>query len=125
MPQQTDAGAVVAAFNDAIDGADLEGLADLMADAHIFIDAAGGRVAGKAACVAAWRQFFAAFPDYRNDFERIVVKGDVVFISGRSSCSDPRLNGPALWRALVRGALIVEWQVYTDTDENRASLGLV
>ena len=125
MPQQSDASAVVAAFNDAINRADLVALAALMTDGHAFIDSAGGRVAGKAACLAAWRGFFAAFPDYCNTFERVVTKGDIVVIAGRSRCSDPRLDGPALWRALVQGALIGEWRVYADIEENRARLGLV
>jgi hypothetical protein len=37
-----------------------------------------------------------SFADYRNAFDRLVVEGDKVTVVGRSSCSDLRLDGPAL-----------------------------
>ena len=60
--------AVVARFNDCINRRDLDGLARMMADDHVFIDSAGGRVDGRESCLAAWRGFFDAYPDYRNVF---------------------------------------------------------
>ena len=62
--------AVAAAFNEAINTRDLDRLAGLMTDDHTFVDSAGGTVAGKPACVEAWRGFFEAFPDYRNASRR-------------------------------------------------------
>ena len=44
---------IVLAFNDCINRRDLDGLARLMTDAHIFIDSDGNRVAGRVAAVAA------------------------------------------------------------------------
>jgi ketosteroid isomerase-like protein len=105
--------AAVVRFNDAINGRDLDALAALMTDDHQFVDSEGATVDGKAACVDAWRGFFAAFPDYRNVFE-IVVSGapGVVDVTGRSECSVPELDGPARWRAVVRDGLIAVWQVF-------------
>jgi ketosteroid isomerase-like protein len=116
--------ALVRSFNACISGRDADGLATLMTDDHVFVDTAGSRVAGREACLEAWRGFFAAFPDYQNAFERMRIAGDHVVIAGHSSCSDPRLDGPALWSAKPRGSQLCEWRVYDDTAANRERLGL-
>jgi hypothetical protein len=71
-----------------------------------------------------WRGFFAAFPDYRNIFDQLEVEGDRVIVVGRSTCSDGRLDGPALWTAKVRDGRLAEWRVYSDTPTNRHTLGV-
>ena len=107
-----DAVSTVLAFNDAINARDLAALADLMTDTHRFIDSAGGTVEGKPACVEAWRGFFDAFADYRNVFEDAAeVESGVVLVRGRSECSVQELDGPAEWRAVVRGGRVEEWRV--------------
>lgn len=115
---------LVSSFNDCINAQDLAGLSALMTDDHVFIDKADNRVVGKSACQEAWRGFFGAFPDYRNNFEDIQVHDNLVVVAGRSTCSDPRLAGAALWTAKVRDGRISEWRVWEDTKGNRASLGL-
>jgi ketosteroid isomerase-like protein len=103
---------VVAAFNDAINRRDLAALSALMTDGHRFVDAAGSVVAGKPACVEAWSGFFAAFPDYRNVFDRVEPgDGDRVVAIGRSECSVAELRGPAVWTATVIDGLVGEWRV--------------
>jgi ketosteroid isomerase-like protein len=103
---------VVRSFNGAINARDLEALTAQMTDTHRFIDAAGGTVEGKRACVEAWRGFFAGFPDYRNVFEDVTHVGDgVVVVRGRSECSDPALDGPARWRAVVESGRVDVWHV--------------
>lgn len=124
MSGQADARALATAFNARINARDLAGLIALMSADHTFIDTADNAVRGKEACAAAWSGFFAAFPDYRNVFERMAVVGDMVVIAGRSECSNAQLNGPALWSAKLDGALIKEWRVYADTPANRAALKL-
>ena len=96
----------------------------MMTDDHEFTDTAGSSVAGKEAVSAAWKSFFAAFPDYRNEFTKYRTDLDVVVVVGRSICSEPRLSGPANWRAQVRGDKIAKWRVYDDTSETRAHLGI-
>lgn len=102
------------AFNEAINRRDLDGLAALMTDDHRFVDPAGGAVDGKAACLDAWRGFFAAFPDYRNHFEGLDEADGVVDVVGHSTCAVPELDGPARWRVVVRpdDGLVVEWRVF-------------
>ena len=119
-----DAASIVVRFNDRINGRDLDGLARLMTDDHAFIDSAGMRVAGKPHCLDAWRGFFAAYPDYRNEFASLRANGDVVAVSGRSVCSVPALHGPALWTARLRDGLVCEWRVHEDTPDTRARIGL-
>jgi hypothetical protein len=105
--------AVVLAFTAAINRRDLPGLGRLMADDHRFIDTAGDTVAGKPACLEAWRGFFKSFPDYRNVFDNVRSTSDgIVEVHGRSECSVAALAGPARWRAVVADGLVVEWQVF-------------
>jgi hypothetical protein len=115
---------VAMAFNERINAHDLAGLVALMTDDHAFFDTADETVRGKAACEMAWRAFFAAFPDYHNLFDRLKVIGGTVSIPGQSHCIDPRLHGPALWSAKVRGGQVAEWRVYGDTPANRKRLSL-
>ena len=104
---------IVQSFNAAINGRDVAGLTALMSDSHRFIDTAGTTVDGKQQCTEAWRQFFAAFPDYRNVFSAVESKpGGVVEIVGYSECSVPELAGPARWRAVVDRGLVTEWRVF-------------
>lgn len=106
------AATVVLAFNEAIDGRDLDALAELMTASHRFIDSAGATVDGRNACVAAWREFFESFPDYRNNFEDVADGGDgVVVVRGRSACSFASLDGPAEWRAVIVDDRVDVWQV--------------
>jgi ketosteroid isomerase-like protein len=108
--------AVVLAFNAAINRRDLPGLGRLMADDHRFIDTAGDTVAGKRACLEAWRGFFESFPDYRNVFDDLRSRsGGVVEVHGRSECSVAALAGPARWSAVVADGLVVEWRVFDAT----------
>jgi ketosteroid isomerase-like protein len=115
---------VAVAFNDSINNHDLDGLAALMTADHTFIDTEGGVVAGKRDCLDAWRGFFESFPDYRNVFTSLEVRGDLVTIVGYSACAEPSLAGPALWTAKIRDGRVVEWRVYADTLDVRASLGV-
>jgi ketosteroid isomerase-like protein len=116
--------ALTVTFNERINNRDLNGLATLMTDEHTFIDTAGHAIHGKAACLEAWRGFFSSFPDYQNVFESLGVEGDRVVVVGRSICSDPRLDGPALWLATANAGQLAEWRVYEDTPANRRTLGL-
>lgn len=115
---------VAASFNDCINRRDLAGLSRLMTDDHVFIDTANNVVSGKERCVEAWKGFLAAFPDYRNQFDRVLLTSNQAVIVGKSVCSDVRLAGPALWTVGMVGDLVAEWRVYEDTNANRALLGL-
>ena len=115
---------IVGAFNDAINRRDLDALAALMTDDHVFTDTEGNQVTGKRACTTAWEGFFDAFPGYRNTFDEVRDDGAAATMRGHSTCPGyPELTGPALWRAETRGDKLTAWQVHDDTPENRALLG--
>src|SRR5688572_4744448 len=107
---------IVAEFNDSINRRDLAALGRLMAADHRFIDSDGNVVVGKSACLVAWRQFFDAFPDYRNTFDDVSGEDGVVHVNGRSECAEPQLAGPARWRVVVDGHSVVEWRVFDVVD---------
>ena len=115
---------VAVAFNHAITTRDLARLEELMTEDHTLMTGTGDPVRGKVACIEAWGQFFELLPDYRNVFERAWSVGEVVWMCGRSESSDERLNGPAIWKAVVEGTRIREWYVDEDTPAGRRRLGL-
>lgn len=118
-----DARDVAVEFNNAISSRDLSKLEELMTEDHILITGTGDPVNGKEACIRAWVQFFELLPDYRNIFERIWSVGQVVQMQGRSISTDERINGPAIWKAVVEGVRIREWHVDEDTPVGRRRLG--
>jgi len=111
-------------FNDCINNRNLDGLADLMTDDHKFIDSAENAINGKGICLDAWRGFFSGFPDYKNVFESVTSDSDVVLMAGYSTCSEPALDGRAIWTARIVGDQVSEWRVYDDTPEIRQHLGV-
>jgi len=115
---------VVLAFNECINSCNIEGLAALMAEDCVFIDSGGGILSGKGKNLKGWLDFFAMFPDYRNHFSILESRGNEVMVIGHSTCSDERLNGPSLWKAVVENDLIAEWRVLSDTPDERKKLDL-
>ena len=83
-----------------------------MTPGHRFIDSAGRTVEGRGACVDAWCDLFASFPDSRNIVDDVTDEGDgTVVVRGRSVCDFAPLDGPAEWRAEVLDGRIAVWQV--------------
>jgi hypothetical protein len=96
-----------------------------MTDAHTFIDSDGNVVSGRDEVLNAWRGFFDAFPDYRNDWSKLTPVGSTLIALGRSICStEPALDGPAIWMATTADDKVSEWRVYEDTPTNRRRLGI-
>ena len=92
----------VVQFNDCINARDIDGLASLMSEDHAFIDSENNAIRGKAAAIETWRGFFAQFPDNRNHFEGFISSTEQVTVVGHLTCSEPLLDGPALWTAKVK-----------------------
>jgi ketosteroid isomerase-like protein len=114
---------IAGAFNDAINARDLDALRALMADGHTFVDTAGTVLEGAERVLDAWRGFFAAFPDYRNEWAEEIPVRDGVIALGRSVCATaPELDGRAIWKAKVADDKVAEWRVLKDTPANRRSL---
>ena len=111
-------------FNECINNQELDGLTNLMSDDYTFIDSKNKIHPSKEDGIKGWGEFFSTYPDYRNNFSKIILKEDLVIIIGYSTCSYEPLDGPALWTARVRNDLIAEWRIYDDTQENREKLGI-
>jgi ketosteroid isomerase-like protein len=107
-------------FNQCINGQNLEGLARLMHEDHLFIDREGTRNGPKPVMVKGWKEFFSMFPDYRNTFRKIVTEGNRVYILGFAYWDAENPYDPVIWSALIRDNLIAEWVVHSDTPENRS-----
>lgn len=115
---------IVERFNQAINDRDLDAVSALLHDDYVFVDTAGNTEHGKDAGIRSWEGFFRQFPDYRNVFEEAVERDDSVVVRGHSECSEPALEGPALWVATIQDGLIKEWRVLEDTPSTRSSVGL-
>jgi hypothetical protein len=72
-----------------------------------------------------WKQFFKMFPEYRNTFERVQSKDDLVVMRGYAYWSEKQPYDPAIWTAIIIDDLVRDWRIYADTPENRKKLNLV
>ena len=125
----------VLAFIDCINTHDVEGLAELMSDDHIFIDAHGNQVSGREKMSAGWRGYFEWFPDYYIEVNEVFEGRDA---PGSDGVVEARENGetfalfgfaggsfkgkqsecwrlPAAWKASVINGRVTLWQVFADT----------
>lgn len=114
--------AIAVQFNNFVNNGNIQGLTSLMTEDHAFVDMDGNRIEGLHICVEAWLRFFTLFPKYRNVFDSIEEHDDLIILPGYSICKDPRLNGPAIWTAKIRGEEVAEWRIYADTVANRKLL---
>jgi ketosteroid isomerase-like protein len=115
---------LVLKFNEYINSRDAKGLQSLMTDNHTFIDTDNNSCNGKEKVLKAWKRFFEQFPDYRNTFEHIESRDDLVLITGYSTSLDKQLNGTAIWTVKVTRGMVKEWSAYNDTPKNRKLLNI-
>ena len=114
----------VISFVEKINEHDVEGMAELMSDDHVFTDSMGIIVKGKKEMKNAWESYFSWFPDYKitvvntlltNDSVGMFGKAKGTFDSEEPSDSD-KFEIPAAWRGKVKDNLITEWQVFADNE---------
>src|SRR5215510_7291327 len=110
----------VQAFIDCINAHEVAGLADLMSDDHLFIDAHGNEVRGKEKMTAGWRGYFEWFPDYYIEVNETFTAGDACALLGFAGGSfkgkaEATWRLPAAWKAIVSDGRVTLWQVYADT----------
>jgi len=110
----------ILAFIDRIKAHDLDGLAALMGDDHIFIDAHGNQVSGREKMIAGWRAYFEWFPDYDIEITDVFEDGDKLALFGFASGSyegeqTESWRLPAAWKAIVKDGRVTLWQVFADT----------
>jgi ketosteroid isomerase-like protein len=103
--------AIALRFNEKINQQDLKGLAELMTDDHAFVDSDNNVTKGKKTMLMGWKEFFKAYPDYRNTFTCVTTQDNTVIMVGYSTCTHKPLNGPNIWTAKVRDKQVSEWRV--------------
>lgn len=123
--------AIVRAFVEAINSRELEKIAALIAEDHVFIDSLGNRLQGGERAKAAWRGYFGMVPDYRIVIEEAFADGATValfgsaegtYAPGGAMLPENRWLTYAAWRAKVRENLVQEWRVYADNEPIREKM---
>ena len=107
-------------FVDGINAHDVDGLAELMSDEHVFIDAHGNEVRGKEKMIPGWRGYFEWFPDYYIEVIDVFENGELFGLFGFAGGSfkgksDASWRLPAAWKAIVKDGRVSLWQVFADT----------
>ncbi len=109
-------------FNEYINNQDIEGLISLMTKDHIFIDRAGNQYGDM---INGWKEFFTNYPTYRNYFNIVESRGNLVILLGYAKWSKDSLEKDyAIWTAKIENDQVKIWQIYEDIEENRKNLGL-
>ncbi|MEA3478450.1 MAG: nuclear transport factor 2 family protein [Bacteroidota bacterium] len=117
--------AIVRAFNNCINNQDIEGLSDLMAENHTFIERDGQSHAPKQHMVEGWKEFFKMFPRYKNSFTKIGTSDELVCVLGYAYWSEKETYDPVIWTARIENNLISEWRIYEDSAQNRMKFNLL
>jgi ketosteroid isomerase-like protein len=126
MPVNTiDPKQAVLQFNECINRRDIDGLSALMTEDHTFIDRDDGEYRGKEFMTNGWIDFFQSFPDYRNTFERVESRGDLVVVLGYAIWDKGGEPDRVIWTAKIEHDLVAEWRIYVDTERNRKRFNLV
>jgi predicted SnoaL-like aldol condensation-catalyzing enzyme len=112
-------------FNECINAQNLNELSLLMTEDHAFIDREGKVNQSKKVMVQGWKEFFKTFPHYRNTFDRVQSKDNLVAILGHAFWSEKEPYDPVIWTATIVNGLVKEWRVYADTEVNRKQFDLL
>ncbi len=112
-------------FNEYINRQDIGGLSSLMTESHTFIDRKGEVYEGRETMTMGWTDFFRSFPDYKNTFQRVESRGDLVVLYGYATWEKGANPDHAIWTAAIEDDLVAEWRVYEDTEENKRRFDLI
>ena len=110
-------------FLERINQRDVNKLAELMTEDHVFIDSLGQTVRGREKMRAGWRAYYALCPDYWVSYEEIFQNQNRVAVFGSAGGTIPahgklplenQWRVSAAWLAVVEKGLVKEWRVYAD-----------
>ncbi len=94
-------------FMDRINQRDVDKLAELMTEDHVFTDSLGNSVRGREKMRAGWRGYYALCPDYWVSHEEIFENGNLVAVFGSAGGTiaangklpaENKWQTPAAWR---------------------------
>lgn len=115
---------IVLEFVECINKHDLEGMANLMTDDHLFTDAHNNSTTGKENMKSSWSVYFEWFPDYTIEVCDIIQGGSCTAVFGfangtyRNMHNNEKSNHfhlPSAWRVVIEDDKIKQWQVFSDT----------
>jgi ketosteroid isomerase-like protein len=110
-------------FLERINQHDVDKLAELMTEDHVFVDSLGQAVQGREKMRAGWRAYYSFCPDYWVAHEHIFSDGNQVAAFGEAGGTlaahgalpeKNRWRTPVAWRAVVENGLVKGWRVYAD-----------
>jgi steroid delta-isomerase-like uncharacterized protein len=122
---------VVLQFVAAINEADVDRLAALMTEDHVFVDSDGSKTTGRDRMREAWSRYFSMMRDHRINVEETFSSGNTVAVIGLAtgSCATAgrpstvrRWSVPAAWRAVVERGRIATWQVFVNPEPILAAM---
>ena len=115
-PNPAAATEIVNRFVAAINDHEVETLASLMTDEHLFVDSVGNQVRGAHAMKGGWRGYFALCPDYAIHVSELLAEPYTVIATGEASGTIDGIAWRTLaaWLAKIRDGQIAEWRVFAD-----------
>jgi uncharacterized protein (TIGR02246 family) len=114
---------IVLQFLERINERDVDRLAELMTEDHLFVDSLGQSVRGREPMRAAWRGYYAMCPDYTVVHDEVFQNGNRVVVLGTAGGTiavdgarpaENQWRTPVAWLAVVESGLVKEWRVYAD-----------
>jgi ketosteroid isomerase-like protein len=127
-PRYLTAEKTVRRFVERINAHDLDGIVDMLAQDHRFVDSLGMVFDGRDMMRTGWGGYLRMVPDYAIDVERVFVDGSEVVVLGTARGTYTRdgtlrdsdaWKTPGGWMARVRRGEIIEWRVYADNEPIR------
>jgi ketosteroid isomerase-like protein len=115
---------VVVEFIKRINAGNVDQLAELMTEDHVFQDALGKRFIGRETLRQGWKMYFQMVADYKIRGEDFFVDKNVVAVFGTASGTstpDRKFSAegfweiPAAWKGVVHDGLIAQWCVYAES----------
>lgn len=108
---------VVREYISRINGADVEGLLELMTPDHVFYVEGEAPLSGTEAMREAWKGYCTAYPTYHIYVDEVYAQQETVLVLGHTSGSHVPAsieNKPSsvLWEARLRDGLIAAWIIY-------------
>jgi uncharacterized protein (TIGR02246 family) len=112
---------IVIKFVDRINAHDVDGLAAMMTEDHMFVDSDGDVAQGRDVMRKGWVDYFTNYPEYKIHISKICKSGKAVAILGATSGSHvaPEIEAQetVIWLAKIENGLVAQWCIYTDIDQ--------
>jgi len=122
---------VTESFVNAINTGNVDKLAELMTQDHMYVDSDGTTYSGKDRMYKDWRDYFSMVPDYQIEILETYSQGNTVVLIGVAEGTfsqdgevipENHWKVPAAWRADVREEQVAVWQLFVNPEPMRKIL---